>query len=47
VRHSEADITRARTLLGYAPRVAFEDGLRRTFEWFQSVAEEAGAARRR
>jgi UDP-glucose 4-epimerase len=47
VRHSEADITRARTLLGYAPRVEFEDGLRRTFEWFQTVAEDAGTVRRR
>ncbi|HWN81464.1 MAG TPA: NAD-dependent epimerase/dehydratase family protein, partial [Candidatus Udaeobacter sp.] len=46
VRHSQADIARARTLLGYAPEVEFEVGLRRTFDWFQSVHEEAGAARR-
>jgi UDP-glucose 4-epimerase len=30
VRHSQADIGRARTLLGFSPNVPFEDGLRRT-----------------
>jgi UDP-glucose 4-epimerase len=30
VEHSMADITRARTVLGYEPRVSFEEGLRRT-----------------
>jgi len=34
VRHSEADITRARQVLGYSPRIGFEEGLRRTIEWF-------------
>jgi len=34
VRDSQADITRARTLLGYAPLVSFEDGLRRTVDWY-------------
>jgi len=29
------DLTRARTLLGYAPAVAPEDGLRRTIEYFR------------
>jgi nucleoside-diphosphate-sugar epimerase len=33
VRDSQADITRAATLLGYRPLVAFEDGLQRTLEW--------------
>ncbi|MGI8801053.1 MAG: SDR family oxidoreductase [Solirubrobacteraceae bacterium] len=30
VRHSLADISRARSMLGYAPHVSFADGLRRT-----------------
>lgn len=33
VRDSQADITRARTLLGYTPIVALEEGLRRTLDW--------------
>ena len=32
VRHSLADLGRARALLGYEPRVSVEDGLRRTVE---------------
>jgi nucleoside-diphosphate-sugar epimerase len=36
VRDSQADITKARELLGYAPTVSFEEGLRRTLEWYQS-----------
>lgn len=35
VRHSLADISRARSLLGYEPRVALEEGLRLTFDWWQ------------
>jgi UDP-N-acetylglucosamine/UDP-N-acetyl-alpha-D-glucosaminouronate 4-epimerase len=35
VRDSQADITRARTLLGYEPIVSFEDGLRKTIEWYR------------
>ncbi|HEY3103928.1 MAG TPA: SDR family oxidoreductase [Pyrinomonadaceae bacterium] len=35
VRDSLADLTRARTLLGYEPRVNLEDGLRLTFEWWK------------
>jgi nucleoside-diphosphate-sugar epimerase len=33
VRDSQADITKARTLLGYTPLVGLEDGLRHTLEW--------------
>ena len=33
VRHSQADIGRARTMLGYSPTVSFEDGLARTLDW--------------
>jgi nucleoside-diphosphate-sugar epimerase len=35
VRHSLADITRARELLGYSPRVGLEEGLQKTLEWWK------------
>jgi UDP-glucose 4-epimerase len=35
VRHSLADLTRARELLGYEPRVGLEEGLRATVEWWK------------
>ncbi len=38
VKHSLADITRAKTLLGYTPRYDLEPGLARTVEWFRSRA---------
>ncbi len=40
VRDSHADITKARTILNYEPIVSFEEGLRRTVEWYRT----AGAA---
>lgn len=33
IRHCYADITLARTLLGYEPRVSFADGMRQLVEW--------------
>src|SRR6187431_2831915 len=33
VRDSQADISKAKRLLGYVPVVTFEDGLRRTLDW--------------
>jgi nucleoside-diphosphate-sugar epimerase len=35
VKHSLADISKAEAGLGYKPRVDFEDGLRRTVEWYR------------
>jgi nucleoside-diphosphate-sugar epimerase len=35
VRHSLADITRARELLGYEPSVGLEEGLKKTIEWWK------------
>jgi UDP-glucose 4-epimerase len=35
IRRSEADITLARTLLGYDPAVDVDEGLRRAVEWFR------------
>jgi UDP-glucose 4-epimerase len=43
VRHSLADVDKARRLLGYAPLVSLAEGLRRTIEWHVGVA--AAAAR--
>jgi UDP-N-acetylglucosamine/UDP-N-acetyl-alpha-D-glucosaminouronate 4-epimerase len=37
VRESHADIGLARELLGYEPRVRFEEGLRRTVEWYRAA----------
>ncbi len=36
IRDSQADITLARQMLGYVPTVDFEEGLRRTWEWYKS-----------
>jgi len=36
VKHSQADIAKAARLLGYQPTVTFEEGLRRTLEWYRT-----------
>jgi nucleoside-diphosphate-sugar epimerase len=36
VRHSLAGLDRARRMLGYEPVVSFEEGLRRTVQWYQA-----------
>jgi len=43
-RQRKPDITRARTLLGWKPRVALAEGLERTIKWFgaRSLARRAG-----
>jgi nucleoside-diphosphate-sugar epimerase len=35
VKHSLADISKAKSLLGYDPEISVEDGLKITFEWFK------------
>lgn len=35
VRHTHADISKARRLIGYKPRVGFRDGIERTVAWFE------------
>jgi UDP-glucose 4-epimerase len=44
VRHSQADISRARRDLGYEPTVSFPEGLRRTLEAFRAEAYLAAAS---
>ncbi|MGA8216513.1 MAG: SDR family oxidoreductase [Candidatus Sulfotelmatobacter sp.] len=36
IKHSLADISSAEEHLGYKPKVGFEDGLRRTVDWYRS-----------
>ena len=43
VKHSQAAIEKARSLLGYEPQVTFEEGLRRTVTWFAQTREAATA----
>lgn len=35
ILHSQADISSARQILGYEPRVLFEAGLKRTWDWYK------------
>jgi nucleoside-diphosphate-sugar epimerase len=37
VNDSQADIAKARQILGYEPTVSFEEGLRRTVEWYRTA----------
>lgn len=39
-----ADISKARSMLGYSPRVAFADGIEKTVEWYQTRAARNAAA---
>jgi len=41
IRHSQADISRAREALGYEPRVTFREGLERTAACFRKVSPKA------
>ena len=35
VRHSEANISKAQELLGYEPKVKFEEGLKEVYKWYR------------
>jgi nucleoside-diphosphate-sugar epimerase len=39
IKHSLADIERAKTDLGYVPSVGFEEGLKKTVEWYRGYLE--------
>src|SRR5882724_6902980 len=43
IKHSLADLTQAEKHLGYKTEVEFEEGLRRTVEWYRSQEKAAGA----
>ena len=43
VKHSLADISSAEKYLGYKPQVNFEEGLRRTVEWYRGETKAAKA----
>ncbi len=40
IRHSGADITRLKTLLGYTPQISLADGLAQTAAWFREQARQ-------
>ena len=42
IKHSLADLSRAEKYLGYKPQVEFEEGLRRTVEWYKKQARVSG-----
>ena len=37
ILHSQADVSLAKKVLGYEPRVGFEEGLKRTWEWYSAA----------
>ena len=39
VKHSQADITLAKKQFGYAPQIGFEEGLRKTVQWYREQLE--------
>jgi UDP-glucose 4-epimerase len=41
VLHSRADVSKARKLMGYRVLVSFEEGLRRTVEWYRNAGDGA------
>jgi UDP-glucose 4-epimerase len=43
IKHSLADISQAEQCLGYKAEVGFEEGLRRTVDWYRSQTTAAGA----
>ena len=47
IRHCFSEISRAREVLGYAPRVAIEEGLQELAEWLprQQAVDRVSAAR--
>jgi nucleoside-diphosphate-sugar epimerase len=44
VKHSLADISKAQQYLGYKPLVYFEEGLKKTVDWYRTQMKLTGAA---
>jgi len=42
VKHSLADLSWARKYLGYEPQVTFEEGLKRTIQWYRTQPQAVG-----
>ncbi len=40
IKHSHADISKAREMLGYDPKVNFKEGLKRTIAWYQQRSDK-------
>lgn len=40
IKHSNADISRARELLGYAPEYDFEQGISLAIDWYKENLSE-------
>ena len=41
VRDSQADVSKAKRLLGFEPRVPLEEGLRQTMDWYRALRTQA------
>jgi len=35
IKHSLADVSRAKVLIGYEPRISFEEGIRKAIDWYK------------
>ena len=44
IQHSQADISLAREILGYRPKIFFEEGLKLTVEWYRADRQAIAAA---
>lgn len=45
IQHSQADIEKAASRMGYRPQVSFEDGLKKTVDWYRENLPQAVSGR--